>query len=249
MNQALLSDSYIFRELRFEKDHHTDSRTGAACHYLAYMKKGRCRIVSDSRTVEIREGELFYIPHGCRYQSYWYGEEAVVFDSYGFLVFPNPENRRYMLQVIPHTQANLQLLALLSENKALSCKTLGLFYALLAQLLPNMEYEALNKRETVLAQAERYLSHHPDSSNEAVAKACCVSLSGLYAAFQAEGTTPNALRQKLRAVRAAELLTTTDLPVESISASLGFSSASYFRKVMKRHFGVCPRQIRKSASF
>ncbi len=246
MNQA---ESYLFRELRFEKNHLTDSRNGAACHYLAWLKQGRCRITTGGRVLEIPQGALFYIPQGCSYQSLWYGEDTVIFDSYSFLLLPNPENARYFLQVIPTTAQEQALLESLSRDKTLSCQTLGRFYTLLGLLLPKMEQESTARREKILREAEHFLSANPHCTNAQLAKFCCVSQSGLYAAFQAAGTTPNALRQQLRLRRAMELLTTTDLPVETISSRLGFSSASYFRKVLKKYDGRSPRQIRKSAVF
>jgi len=42
------------------------------------------------------------------------------------------------------------------------------------------------------------------------------------------------------------LLTSTDLSPSQISDSLGFSSVSYFRKVLRQHTGQSPLQIRKT---
>ena len=60
-------------------------------------------------------------------------------------------------------------------------------------------------------------------------------------------TTPNTQRQIILCERAVELLTTTDRPIEEISTALGFSSSAYFRKVMREHTGMTPREIRKNA--
>ena len=50
----------------------------------------------------------------------------------------------------------------------------------------------------------------------------------------------------LRMERAAELLTTTDLPVTEIGLECGFSSASYFTKRFKARMGLTPRAYRQN---
>jgi transcriptional regulator GlxA family with amidase domain len=45
-----------------------------------------------------------------------------------------------------------------------------------------------------------------------------------------------------------ELLLTTNKKIEEISEMTGFSSGSYFRKVLKKHLGYTPREIRKLAT-
>ena len=47
---------------------------------------------------------------------------------------------------------------------------------------------------------------------------------------------------------AGNLLTTTDASVQEISDRLGFSSGSYFRKVLRSYTGKTPGQIRKHAA-
>ena len=45
---------------------------------------------------------------------------------------------------------------------------------------------------------------------------------------------------------AVELLTTTDMPIEKISESLGFSSAHSFRRMFKKYTGLSPSEYRES---
>jgi AraC-like DNA-binding protein len=100
----------------------------------------------------------------------------------------------------------------------------------------------------VFQKVQRYLYKNPNAPMEAVATFCNMSQSGLYNIFARCGWgTPNDLRQKMRAEKAVELLQTTDLSVETISDRLGFSSASYFRKILKKHTGKTPTAIRKEA--
>ena len=74
---------------------------------------------------------------------------------------------------------------------------------------------------------------------------CSLSEPHLYYLFKKAGeVTPNEYRQKSLCDRAVELLITTDNSVEAISDMLGFSSSSYFRKILKKHTGKSPREIR-----
>ena len=46
--------------------------------------------------------------------------------------------------------------------------------------------------------------------------------------------------------KAKQLLMTTNISVEEISRMLNFSSASYFRKILKKYSGKTPKEIRKT---
>lgn len=244
------AESFLFREISFDTYHYTDNRAGVDCHYLACMKKGRCRIVSEGTSVDIETGDIFYIPKGCRYESFWHGESEIRFDSYGFTMFPLPDGKSFPVQVIPCGAEEQALARRLSEDKSVSCQSLSVFFGLLHRLLPHMAVNAPTKDIHICAQAEAFLAENPTASNAKAAQFCMVSESTLYAAFRnARHTTPNEVRQKLCVERAVSLLTTTDLSIEHISSSLGFSSTSYFRKILKKHLGLTPRQIRRTSVY
>ena len=46
---------------------------------------------------------------------------------------------------------------------------------------------------------------------------------------------------------AEKILLTTDKKVEDVAELLGFSSASYFRKTLKKYVGKTPKEIRKES--
>lgn len=249
MNNTIFSNSFAFREFRFKKNYrYTDMRSGADRHFIAYMRKGHCRIVCEQGTLEISEGDIFYIPMNLRYQSYWYGDGAICFDSFGFQFFPNREQRDYLLQKIAPTTADLTLVEQVTGCDESSSHAIFVFYELLGRLLPRMIYTTAHNE--ILMKAERFLYANPFGQTAAVAKACGISESGLYAAFKrSAGYTPNTLRQKVLVDKAVQLLVETDIPVEEISSRLRFSSTSYFRKVLKKHIGLTPSQVRKKALF
>ena len=78
------------------------------------------------------------------------------------------------------------------------------------------------------------------------AEACFVSESYLYYTFKKNlKIRPNDYRQKVLCEKAVSLLKTTDKKIDEIADCLDFSSASYLRKVLKKHIGKTPREIRK----
>jgi AraC-like DNA-binding protein len=62
---------------------------------------------------------------------------------------------------------------------------------------------------------------------------------------QAFGQTPIEFVQKVRLRLAAQLLTTTDLPVKVIAASIGYASRSYFSRAFRAAYGADPKTYRQ----
>lgn len=248
MNDIIFSNSFFFNTLLLDKFHYTDNRCGAPSHYFAYMISGRCRITTDTETVEIHEGDIFYIPNKISYQSYWYGEPEIKFISLGFLYMPNFDNKSYSVQVIPHgkeTDGAAELFRLIAQSKRLCAEDIGRFYTLCAVLMPSMVHKSCKSQE-IINQAKNYLANHPSADIKEIAKNCAVSEASLYAAFKkSSDITPNELKNRMLLEKAKELLISTDQPIEYISDALNFSSASYFRKKFRKYFNMTPREMRK----
>lgn len=245
MNDTIFSNSFHFRTLRFNRFHYTDNRKGAPEHYFAYMLRGRCRITTDTYSVEINEGDFFYIPENCAYQSHWYGDPEIEFVSLGFGYFPNFENRTYPSQVIPYDEASAEMFLSLTDTVRLCANDIGVFYTLTARLIPNMVHTSVCRSREIVEQTKNYLLTHPFAKNSELAKNCAVSEAALYAAFQkSSDLTPNHLRSNMLLEKAKDLLISTDKPIEYISDTLGYSSASYFRKKFKDYFSLTPKEMR-----
>ena len=248
MERPIYGSDYRFLRFSFSHTHYTDNRAGICPHFFGYMRRGHARLVGEERTIEVREGDLFYIPAGCRYQSYWAGEPEVCFDSLAFPAFLQGEGAGvYPLQRIPFTPTLQQRYAALTERELIvNYETLGLFFLFLDAVLPHMERRESSRARGVVERALAYMAGAERLSVPALARHCRVSESGLYAAFRSvEGRTPLSAWQALQAERAAFLLRTTDLPIETIADRLGYCSAAYFRTVIRRQTGKSPRQLRR----
>ncbi len=249
MNDILFSNGFRFFTFRFDQYHYTDNRAGVSSHYFAYMKNGRCRITTDSATVHIQKGDIFYIPDKCSYQSYWYGDPEICFVSLGFPCLPNFGNFMYPVQIVPGNESAIPLLCRLGEKRRLTAEDIGVFYTLAGILIPFMRPVAFGRSAEIVEKAKGYIQLHPFAKNDEIARGCAVSQSALYAAFQKSSEeTLNALKNRFLLEKAEDMLIATDKPIEYVSDILRFSSVSYFRKKFKQHFGMSPREMRKKQS-
>ena len=250
MNNIITYDAFHFYEINLYNYHHTDNRSGAPDHYIAIMNKGHCRLVSDNRTVEISEGDVFYIPMGLSYQSYWYGNSEISFKSLGFRLFPETREKVFRLQKLDCDNSIKEKINKITVNKEVDSRIISDFFNILNELLPIMEAEPLSRDELIYTVAHKYITKNIDCRANDIARYCGISESTLYSVFKSVAKkTPNEVKNEILCEKAAFLLTTTDKSVQEISDSLNFSSTSYFRKILKAHTGKKPLEIRKESDF
>ena len=104
------------------------------------LYRGSARIISEKDTLELQEGDLFYIPKGCKYHSYWYGQEGALFDSFAFSAIPQKESISYCLQKLTTTEEVKILHKQLAEDRTVNPHTVGLLYQLLWILIPTIRH-------------------------------------------------------------------------------------------------------------
>ncbi len=247
MNSSLFFKSFDFHKSTRGKYQHNDSRQGSPMHFLAYLIKGRCEIVSKYYTINVKAGDLFYIPMNLPYQSYWYGEPDTELISLGFTFFQEAKKTTYPLQKIC---ASEELKTRINDKDLISginSKSIGKFYTLLSDVLEYMSQEEVSKEERIVSDATEYMWAHPEDNADKIAKYVNISETALYLAFKkVKGTTPNFEKQKMLSKKAQLLLSTTDKSIQEISDQLGFSSTSYFRKIIHKTLNMTPREIRKN---
>lgn len=251
MTNSLFYSNFRFNEFSHKTKLHVDNSLGVHCHFIGYMIKGSSEIKSDKISLKLTAGDLFYIPKGLSYHSYWYPEaDSVDFYSYGFQNIPVPHNHRYKLQLLPQSETSSELLHRLAEHKKTDCHAIGLFYLLLSELLPHMQKESPDYKQDIVDKARCYMISHDVFSISDVAKYCSVSESSFYSIYkEVTGTTPQDIKNSIRIQKCCDMLTADGLSVEQVSEKMGFSSSSYFRKVFKKYTGFSPSRIKQSKSF
>ena len=237
MKRTFFSKPFSFNKISMEKYRHTDQSAGSPHNYLALLLEGSCKIVSKNKTINVKPGEAFFIPINLPYHSYW---KDARFLSFGFESLGTDELSGMELQVIDCDEKTLEKIAAIPIGNPLSVKALSAFYDAMAR-------GSASRDEQIIKKAQKYIRENPDSSVPEAAENCAIGESRLYYLFKkVTGTTPNEYRQKILCERGITLLGTTDKSIEEISEILGISSGSYFRKILKKHTGLTPREIRKT---
>lgn len=250
MKRNLLSN-FVFLNVKFSKYRYTDNRNGSPLNYLAYIKKGSAKITSSNDTISINEGDLFFIPKNLAYQSYWYGNDEIDFLSCGFHSILTGQDMNYKLQlVLCDREIKQQVQNIFSGDKVPDCNGLSIFYDVMAKVIPTLKCDDESKEMTFAERIKEGIEKKPHAPLREIAKMCAISESYMYEVFKkAIGETPNEYKQKVLCEEGIELLLTTNKKIEEISEIAGFSSSSYFRKVLKKHTGSTPSEIRKNRGF
>ena len=246
INDKIFSDGFVFITFNYKKYKRTDNRVGAKKHYIAYMLRGRAKIVSENNRIDVCEGDIFYIPKGLGYESFWYGSPTVEFASLGFEFMPSGEH--FALQSISRDMELGERIAGLARDSFVDAERIGTLYTILGELVPKMQVTNADKKSELVLRVKRYISQNPKESVASVAKHFAVSESGLYSIFKKHSALSiSECKNQALMNSAREMLISTDVSIEDISQNLGFSSSSYFRKRFKAHFGISPREMRRKS--
>lgn len=244
MNQTA-SVQFVFRRFSMHNYYHNDASRGMMQHHLARMIKGQSEFRGENFDLFFEPGDIFYIPFGCRYQSFWHGDN-IVWDSFAFTYFPNPHNRTYPIQKIDAPDDIISKIDTLSGLTEHDCRAVGLLYTIMADLFPYMTANTPTPQERIVEKAEAMMREYSHLTAKKIARECSVSESALYLSFkEVRKSTPNRIYQNIRIDKAKLMLTTTDLTIEQISEKCHFSSDVYFYNVFKNATGLTPREYRR----
>lgn len=249
----LYAKDFVFVDVKFKNRHYSDVRAGAPMNYLAILLKGSAEITAEDKTIKIKEGDVFYIPKNLGYQSYWHGDKngEIRFLSFGFQSLFVDISTYYELQtVVCPNSTKERILDILSESGTVDCKTLSRFYDVMDEITSLLIISDCGTNKRTAEKIKNCIRENPSYTIPEIAKLCAISEPFLYNVFKKSfHMTPNEYRQKILCETAAELLISTNKQIEEISSILNFSSASYFRKIMKKHTGKTPGEIRKERGF
>ncbi len=254
MNDANFCNNFTFQKISFMKYRFTDRFVypGSPSHFIGILLKGTAHLNTLRDSIDLKAGDIFYIPYKTMYQSRWYGDDdgEIQFISLGFKVFPKNENTTYKLQILHPDDKSKAILEKITSNLMVDCLNIGLLFSFLGNIINSMKIDSPEKINPKIKTAVEYIKNNLNCNVSDIAYHCNTSESNIYSLFKRNfNKTPAQIKQNILISKAQELLLTTDKSVEEISSQLYFSSSSYFRKILKKHTGLTPRDIRKKANF
>ena len=233
----------------------TDNVEGRKDFYLLYIHRGEMDVMLPDGERRIEAGTALLFPPNTRYTYRYGGKEKLCYDwvhftgSYakrflsecGFPLCPAAypiENEGILLSKFKHLFEIYESQGPLTP-KRLSCA--------LEQLILSMAL-SLEKKEGGLERSLRTIhsSYHTELRIPDLARMENLSHSRYITLFREQtGLSPTAYLISLRLRIACELLKTTDLTIQQISLSVGYSDAHFFSKLFKKHVGLSPKQYRQ----
>ena len=250
MDNSLFCKSFHFAAVTFKDRHHTDNSAGIDCNFIGRLLEGRAEFVSeDDGVMELSKGDVFYLPFGLKYHSYWYPERgAVRFESYRFNAYPSSEPVRYSMQKLFPTQEELKLIDLVAADMSINAVSVGRLFEFFGAQIPKMKLAHFDSKAALLAKAKEYMASCKNFRVAELARHLGLSETSVYGFFRNLGTTPINVKNEILLEEAKRLLCQTDLSVEQICGRVGFSSVAYFRKIVKESTGKNPLQLRRENS-
>lgn len=251
MQEVNFYKTFNFNIFKFDGYHLTDStKSPVSHHYFGCLIKGTAKIKTHRTELLLKPDEIFYIPKGLKYQSQWYGDDnkKIEFYSFGFEI--SPINNNFVLQKVNCNRKAKEIFYELCNDIYLTEKPIGKLYYFFSLVSENMKKTKHTHINPIIEEAIHYMSENPNLKISDIARLCNISEPNIYLIFKKHlNKTPNEIRNKILCDKAVSLLTTTNKSVQEISDTLGFSSTSYFRKILKIHTGKIPLEIRKESIF
>ena len=259
-NSTLYSKKLCMSELRvshkcYPNAHFYDAGAGKIHSSFGFLVRGEGMLSSAGKTVQLHEGDLFYIPEGIRYHSVWTGTPDV--ELYVFEIVsrrPDDNTPSYAMAHIPALSCKeteecfAEIYRRFATGERIEkIRALGRYYEFYAGVLPYLVPEAPVKQSPILNAALDYIEQNAQTDFDVATLAahCCVSESRLYHIFKCRlGTTPVRYRNEVRVENAAQYLRTGDLSIDRIAELCGFHSTAYFRETFREFTGLTPSEYR-----
>jgi len=222
-------------------------------HNLCILYKGTARIIEGASEITINKNEMFFIPKGSKYISFWNGEGDIVFQTLHFefdrqfdpLKGLKMPIQKIKVDDIDYIKAQFTRLLTLQRENSFEFNTC--FYSVCENTISKLIYTK-NTQVSVVQPALEYLdkSYNKKVTVKELAALCCISEPRFFAVFKRDvGISPIEYKNRLCIHKAMdELVTMPNKSIESIAVEYGFDSSVYFRRLFKVYTGKTPKEYR-----
>jgi len=227
-------------------------------HNAAIMLCGSGIIQEGDRTVEVREGELLFIPKYARYTLHWIGAPDIRFHTIHFdFVWQKDPLRGMRIPVqkltLPTDSPLYADYEYLHEHQydqgTEAFAVVSRFYGMCHTLFGMLEYNPAEATRSVQPALDFIEMNFRESIRvRDLAQMCCLSESRFYTCFKQEtGVSPIQYKNILSIQHVMyALVADPERSIETLSEEYGFESTVYFRRLFKRITGITPGKYRRA---
>lgn len=211
---------------------------------LAFRLEGGGTLQCGGKSYHLSAGDVLYMPQGLSYSHTYTKTDLLLFHFTAARNDPDPEI--YHLQHSQEIERNFRKASELWESKTPGYmgKCMSILYKILGLLAENA---AQNRLPEHFNHAVRILHQNCQSSDLRIGTVCAQAGIGQTAfrqlMHQHFGKTPMEYVTQLRLEYARGLIA-EGASVETAALSSGFTDVKYFARVVKKHYGCTPRQLR-----
>lgn len=215
---------------------------------LAYILRGECTVVfPDGSQMECKEGSVWYIPKNKPYKSLWRSNDYVEFYAIEFELddISNTYTTFHSIEGTNSVDLFRELFKNKEENNPIG--TTCSFYKILDKILPFLKRNDDENIKQILP-AINYINEHFSSKImvNTLANLCFMSESGFYQAFKkATNSSPIEYKNQIKLSHAVRLITNGET-LENVCEKLNFTSPSFLRRLIKKHFNITPKHLKNT---
>lgn len=233
--------------VRYAKTHASCSQLTFDKPCIGYVKKGSAQFLYKGKNYNADVGDLIYIAKNTKYSSVWSGDPEIEFYSINFDYVNSYGFFEYRFQIVKNYPPE-KFDEMYRYYKTDYFLSLSYMYQILSDIYKIMNLDNNLPDKEIVQPAVEYLEKNYASPIfvDRLAKLCHSSVSGFYKQFKtATGVSPIKYKHNIMIQNALSLLTHTDMSVEEVSRTVGFTSSNYFRKVFSDITGKIPKEVRK----
>lgn len=258
MSNANYVTSFGIERYNFKNNRHHDCSSGYPFVGIGILTCGSAVFTAQNgMKIELSEGEAIYIPKGQLYYSDWTGSPDICFYSISFdYLGQSGDAHYYPLQKFSYSDKLLRLITeayrlLNSQDEDDAYLAISRFYEIYPEIKASLSLARHNTSYLEIMGAVNYIEQNctTDFAVGTLAKMCNMSESKFYASFKlGTGYSPTEYKNRVRVMRAEQMLTQNSCSIEYICEQLNFCSPAYFRRVFKQHTGMLPSQVKNKAN-